>query len=216
MKNIKKEILKNIKALDDDSKITYYFGDMVFKKLVNLLLPTCIEIVGLPDDIINRIMLNEVMDYKTPITRRGDNDIIYQVPWHLRSPLIKGNSEESDKKMIGVYIITWCYYENWHQMIKMGNPLMCEFYETMIVGLLHELRHVYQYEHELFGIDNKTRNHRITKEIEQSMEDDAVKFAFNAYNENQDKISPICQEILSIYLRMYQSGIIRYIDLLKL
>jgi hypothetical protein len=207
----RKSIIKSIDKMDKGDKLNYHIGDLIFKNIIKEIFPICIDIVGLNKDISDRTIIVESIDC------RYNSDLsIYNNPWHTQAQgLYKINDTKYEDEPDKIYIVSWCYHENYKQITKLLDfyPLLPEFHETIVIGLLHELRHIYQFENGYFGqtVDD-IRN--CSLDTRDKMEKDAVEYADETYKLHREKLNDICKKNIDMHIRMACSRILRVDNLL--
>jgi hypothetical protein len=216
MDKIKSKILKTISKMNKYDRASYYIGDAIFKKIFRDILPTRASIVELDASVMSRVITYEAMDLRYSFPSKLNN---YLTPWNTYIHIVgefnivsnddgKREYKRDDTKLIKMYHTMWSYYENYRQiesMLEFG-PFDPQFHETIVIGLLHELRHIYQFESGMFG-ENICEISSCPSNIIQKCEDDAVAFGDKKYKENESIINKICEDNCAMYLNMMGSNV---------
>jgi hypothetical protein len=203
-------VLEEISKLSKSERITYFIGDEIFKNIMRIVLPKCIELVNIPDDVIHKITFMEALDHK-PI-KNCDPHRIFDFPWATIINEIHDTDDDlSVVKPKFIYDVRWSYYKYYIDVMNVGiTPLQIKFYIGMIIGLIHELRHIYQYESgKYFNTINDFKNrHTEYQSFVTILEEDAEKYASDLVSSNIDSFKYICQQQLDLYQYKIDNNII--------
>jgi len=146
-------------------------------------------------DYVNQIMGLELCNIILPMVyyeyaeKLGIRDIVQRrvrfiersaIKNSLVADIVKGDYAfhtsvvQSEDRDVSLYIIVFDYAENYNQIQSMLNygPLQYEFYATILIGLIHEFRHIMQFEDMVPDI-----RYDGTEDSLQLAETDAINFA---------------------------------------
>jgi hypothetical protein len=209
--NERQQVLSEISKLDGSERITYFLGDELFKNILRIVLPKCIELVGLTEDAISRTTFMEALDHK--LTENSNTHKIFDFPW---TTIINEICNISDNSPIAkakfIYDVRWSYHYSYKDLVKDKNigPLSERYHITMIDGLIHELRHIYQAESGKYynSTEDFKSKYSNCKYDDSELEKDAIDYAYNVVECNIDLFRHICQQQIGLYQYKIDSGII--------
>lgn len=197
------------KALDkmtEKEREEFFIGKHIFKQILLKSTMMIAELMGIRDIVIEKVTITDA-DLSYKLDRFTSNNI---VPWQVNQVNNINTATEDDYATYDSYTIRYDYYENYRQWLEISiiPPVSEQFFETMLIGLIHELRHVMQFENLVNGyrdvlqiINDMTQEEfdkldfkAFSKQNAELLESDAISFSEGFYTEHSKEINMICQK----------------------
>lgn len=204
---------KELDKMTQDKRNTFFIGKYIFKQILLKSTMMIADLMGISDIVIEKVTITDA-DLAYNLDYLSSND---RVPWQVNQATnILASHKVDDIAILDSYSIRYDYYENYRQCSEILSltPSHEEFYETIMIGLIHELRHVMQIENLVDGRrdtisilvdmteeENKNLNFKaFSKKNAELLESDAVSFADEFYSTHFEKINRICQKEMQTML----------------